>query len=72
MTPDVHTLKTQGLNRTNSLSATEMIVIIERDFGMNLSDPDLDISQLDMLAQIEAMTIKAKRVGVTARARDST
>jgi len=41
--------------KLDSLSATEVMIIIERDFGVDLSDPDFDITQLDTLAQIEAI-----------------
>jgi acyl carrier protein len=46
--------------KLDSLSATEVMIIIERDFGVDLSDPDFDITQLDTLAQIEAVANKGK------------
>ncbi|MCX7339304.1 MAG: acyl carrier protein [Hyphomicrobiales bacterium] len=46
--------------KLDSLSATEIMIIIERDFGVDLSDPDFDITQLDTLAQIEAVASKGQ------------
>jgi acyl carrier protein len=46
--------------KLDSLSATEVMIIIERDFGVDLSDPDFDITQLDTLAQIEAIASRTK------------
>jgi acyl carrier protein len=46
--------------KLDSLSATEVMIIIERDFGVDLSDPDFDITQLDTLAQIEAVANKGR------------
>lgn len=41
--------------RLDSLAATELIQVLESDFGLDLSDPDFDISSLDSLNEIRAL-----------------
>jgi len=41
--------------KLDSLAATELIVLLESDFGMDLSSADFDISALDSLAEIAAL-----------------
>lgn len=41
--------------RLDSLAATELIVLLEGDFALDLSDADFDISELDSLASIAAL-----------------
>lgn len=41
--------------KLDSLAATEVLLLLERDFGIDLADADFDITQLDTLAQIEAL-----------------
>lgn len=41
--------------KLDSLAATEVMMALERDFGIDLTDADFDVTQLDTLAQIEAM-----------------
>lgn len=41
--------------RLDSLAATELIVLLESGFGLDLSDADFDIAELDSLAEIAAL-----------------
>lgn len=41
--------------RLDSLAAAEMMTLLETEFGLDLTDPDFDITQLDTLVQIEAL-----------------
>lgn len=41
--------------RLDSLAATEVMMALERDHGVDLTDADFDITQLDTLAQIEEL-----------------
>lgn len=41
--------------KLDSLAATEVMMALERDFGIDLADADFDVTQLDTLAQIEAL-----------------
>jgi acyl carrier protein len=41
--------------KLDSLAATEVMMALERDFGIDLTDADFDVTQLDTLAQIEAL-----------------
>lgn len=41
--------------RLDSLAATELIVLLESDFGLDLSDADFDVSALDSLTSIAAL-----------------
>ena len=42
---------TSGL--LDSLAATELMMTLESDFGIDLADADFDISKLDTLADLE-------------------
>jgi len=46
-------LFTSGL--LDSLAATELMMTLESDFGIDLADADFDISQLDTLADLETL-----------------
>lgn len=46
-------LFTSGL--LDSLAATELMMALESDFGIDLADADFDISQLDTLAELETL-----------------
>lgn len=41
--------------KLDSLAATEVMMALERDHGIDLTDADFDVTQLDTLAQIEAL-----------------
>ena len=41
--------------RLDSLAATQMMMLLEEEFGFDLSDADFDITRLDTVAEIEAM-----------------
>jgi acyl carrier protein len=41
--------------RLDSLSAAEVMALLERDYGIDLADPDFDIAQLDTFAKIKAL-----------------
>ncbi len=38
----------------DSLAAAEILGILESDFGLDMSDPDFDITDIDTLARIDA------------------
>ena len=44
---------TSGL--LDSLAATELMMTLESDFGIDLADADFDISKLDTLADLEGL-----------------
>jgi len=44
---------TSGL--LDSLAATELMMTLETDFGIDLADADFDISQLDTISDLEAL-----------------
>ncbi|MEL6946089.1 MAG: phosphopantetheine-binding protein [Pseudomonadota bacterium] len=46
-------LFTSGL--LDSLAATELMMTLETDFGIDLADADFDIGQLDTLADLEKL-----------------
>ena len=48
------TLFTSG--RLDSLAATELMVTLEAEHGVDLADADFDISQLDTIADLERLT----------------
>ena len=48
---------TSGL--LDSLAATELIMTLEGEFGLDLADADFDISQLDTISSLEALVGKA-------------
>lgn len=48
---------TSGL--LDSLAATELMMTLEADYGIDLADADFDISQLDTLADLEALVARA-------------
>jgi acyl carrier protein len=50
---DTASLFTSGL--LDSMAAVEVMMLLESDFGIDLSDADFDISRLDTLADLEAM-----------------
>lgn len=41
--------------RLDSLAATEVIVLLESEFGLDLSDADFDVSALDSVATLAAL-----------------
>jgi acyl carrier protein len=41
--------------RLDSLAATEVLTMLETDFGIDLADEDFDILQIDTLRDIEAL-----------------
>jgi acyl carrier protein len=41
--------------RLDSLAATEVLTMLEADFGIDLADEDFDILQIDTLRDIEAL-----------------
>lgn len=41
--------------RLDSLAAAEMLMMLESRFGIDLADADFDVSQLDTIAEIEAL-----------------
>jgi acyl carrier protein len=41
--------------KLDSLAATQVMMTLEQDFGIDLTDADFDISQLDTIARIEAL-----------------
>ncbi|WP_306223127.1 phosphopantetheine-binding protein [Bosea beijingensis] len=41
--------------RLDSLAAAELLALLERDHGLDLADADFDITQIDTLAQLEAL-----------------
>lgn len=43
----------------DSLAATEIMMLLESDFGIDLADADFDITELDTIAQIEALANRA-------------
>ncbi|EDQ32427.1 Phosphopantetheine attachment site [Hoeflea phototrophica DFL-43] len=43
----------------DSLAATEIMMLLESDFGIDLADADFDITELDTIAQIEALASRA-------------
>ena len=45
--------------RLDSLAATELIVVLESEFGVDSSDPDFDVSQLDTLHDLQALVARA-------------
>ena len=48
---------TSGL--LDSLAATELIMTLEGEFGLDLADADFDISQLDTINSLEALVTPA-------------
>lgn len=41
--------------RLDSLAATEMIIVLESEFGIDVSSPDFDVAALDTLADMERL-----------------
>ncbi|WP_332693441.1 acyl carrier protein [Bosea sp. (in: a-proteobacteria)] len=41
--------------KLDSMAATEVLMLLEREIGIDLADADFDITQLDTLAQIEGL-----------------
>lgn len=41
--------------RLDSLAATEVIVLLESEFGLDLADADFDVSALDSLVSLSAL-----------------
>lgn len=41
--------------RLDSLAATEVLMLLESDFGIDLADADFDISRLDTIAELEEL-----------------
>jgi acyl carrier protein len=48
---------TSGL--LDSLAATELMMTLEGDFGIDLADADFDISKLDTLEELESLVKQA-------------
>lgn len=45
--------------KLDSLAAAEVLGMLEADYGLDLSDVDFDITQIDTLAQIDALVSRA-------------
>lgn len=41
--------------RLDSIAAVSLLLSLETDFGVDLSDPDFDISQIDTLQEINTL-----------------
>ncbi len=48
---------TSGL--LDSLAATELMMALESEYGVDLADADFDISQLDTIAELETLVSAA-------------
>lgn len=46
--------------RLDSLAATELIVALEQDYGLDLASADFDISALDTLADLSKLVAASK------------
>ncbi len=46
--------------RLDSLAATQLMLVLESDYGVDLSDADFDITRLDTLAEIEELVARAR------------
>ncbi|MDF1671779.1 MAG: acyl carrier protein [Roseovarius sp.] len=57
---------TSGL--LDSLAATELMMALENDFGINLADADFDISKLDTIGDLEAL-VSAQLAAVKSHSR---
>lgn len=44
--------------RLDSLAAVEVLMMLERDFGIDLSDADFDISLLDTIDDLEQLAAR--------------
>jgi len=55
---DTETLFTTG--RLDSLAATELIVTLEQDYGLDLASADFDISALDTVRDLSALVERAR------------
>lgn len=54
---DDESLFTTG--RLDSLAATELIMLLEQDFGLDLASADFDVSALDTIADIADLVARA-------------
>ena len=43
------------MGRLDSLAATELIMLLESDFGIDIGSSDFDMSSLDTIEEIEAL-----------------
>ncbi|MGB3501592.1 MAG: phosphopantetheine-binding protein [Mesorhizobium sp.] len=50
---DSDSLFTSG--RLDSLAATQVLLLLEGDFGIDLADADFDISRLDTIADLQQL-----------------
>lgn len=41
--------------RLDSLAATEVLMLLESDFGIDLADADFDIARIDTIADLEGL-----------------
>lgn len=55
---DTASLFTSGL--LDSMAAVEVMMMLESEFGIDLSDADFDISKLDTIADLEALVTSRK------------
>lgn len=55
---DSETLFTTG--RLDSLAATELIVALEQDYGLDLASADFDISALDTVRDLSALVERSR------------
>ena len=46
--------------RLDSLAATELIMLLEQDFGLDLASADFDVSALDTIADITGLVARAR------------
>lgn len=42
--------------RLDSIAAVNILLLLETDYGVDLSDPDFDVSQIDTLQKIVQLT----------------
>lgn len=54
---DDESLFTNG--RLDSLAATELIMLLEQDFGLDLASADFDVSELDTIGDIADLVARA-------------
>jgi acyl carrier protein len=54
---DDESLFTTG--RLDSLAATELIMLLEQDFGLDLASADFDVSELDTIGDIANLVARA-------------
>lgn len=48
--------------RLDSLAATQLMMLLEEAFGVDLADPAFDVTQLDSIAEIEQFVARGRPV----------